>query len=350
MITIKKYPNRRLYNTATSTYINLEGIQNLILDGETVVIIDSRTGDNVTTATLLLHALDAEIIEALIPSEWMQSLMRMASNVDRLNAIHPSDLSDEDSESRTQEEKTVPKVATVQPGEMIVSSLMEGDSETSDSDSEVTVVRGDDPPTEPVPVAKRDSFSPIEVQVSMDAWGVSGEVEDSEIPSFWSDTAFEHLSIDEEELQNSDDSSDDGLFNQPETIVVQQREHSAKPTSVQAESQSRYNLGERQMIDDMDTPSLEPFSEDSSEVDSSSDTSESSVSSSSSPPSEHSSDLVEVQSPSVDLVKDSVQTSTNETITPITEAAENGPERVDSTSKSDKMKARLEAMRAKLKR
>ena len=83
MITIKKYPNRRLYNTSTSMYINLEGIQKLILSGESVVIVDSKTGGNVTTATLLLHALDAEIVEALIPAEWMQELMRMGSNVDR---------------------------------------------------------------------------------------------------------------------------------------------------------------------------------------------------------------------------------------------------------------------------
>lgn len=350
MITIKKYPNRRLYNTATSTYINLEGIQNLILDGETVVIVDSKTGANVTTATLLLHALDAGVIEALIPAEWMQELMRMESNVDRLNAIQHSDNSDEDSESRTQEEKTVPKVATVQPGEMIVSSLLEGDSETSDSDSEVTIVRGDDPPTEPVPILKRDVSSPIEVQVSMDAWGVSGEVEDSEIPSFWSDTAFEHLSIDEEELDEIEESSDDGLFNQPETIVVQQREHSTKSTSVQVESQPRYDLGERQMNDEMDTPSIDPFSEDSSEMESSSDTSESSVSSSSSPLSEHSSDFAELQLPSVNPATDSAQTPTNEAVAPTTEVEDDKSERMNPTSKSDKMKARLEAMRAKLKR
>ena len=46
MITIKKYPNRRLYNTSTSTYINWEGIK-LMLAGESVVIVDSKTGDNV---------------------------------------------------------------------------------------------------------------------------------------------------------------------------------------------------------------------------------------------------------------------------------------------------------------
>ena len=109
MITIKKYPNRRLYNTATSTYINLEGIQNLILAGETVEIVDSKTNANVTTATLLLHALDTDVIEALVPSVWMQELMRMASNEIRLSAIQSLEDAEQSSESETQEEKNITK-------------------------------------------------------------------------------------------------------------------------------------------------------------------------------------------------------------------------------------------------
>ena len=78
----------------------------------------------------------------------------MASNQERVEAISQSGLVDADSESETQEEeKTVPNVATVQPVDMIVSSLREIDSESSDSDSEVTVVRGDAPPTQSIEVA-----------------------------------------------------------------------------------------------------------------------------------------------------------------------------------------------------
>ena len=54
----------------------------------------------------------------------------------------------------------------------IVPSLRDSDSESSDSDSEVTVVRGDAPPTQSIEVARHDVSALIEVQVSMDAWGV----------------------------------------------------------------------------------------------------------------------------------------------------------------------------------
>ena len=341
MITIKKYPNRRLYNTSTSAYINLEGIQQLIMSGESVVIVDSKTGGNVTTATLLLHALDAEIVEALIPAEWMQKLMRMESNVDRLSAIRDSSLSDEDSESETQpEEKTIPKIATVQPVDMIVSSLQE-DSESSDSDSEVTVVRGDDPPTEPISVVKHDMSTPIDVQVSMDAWAVSGEIDESEIPSFWSDTPFEQASFDEE-FDGEDESSDDGLFDQPETIVVQQKESSVTFPSEKGKNQ--YDIDGR-----VQSTSLEVLSEDSSDVESSSETSESSVASSSSSVSEDSSHSFEAESPSDTSVLDVVQASEDKNIdvnSPSVSATEDSNPR----SKSDQMKARLAAMRAKLNR
>ena len=339
MITIKKYPNRRLYNTSTSTYINLEGIQKLILSGESVVIVDSKTGENVTTATLLLHALDAEIVEALIPAEWMQELMRMDSNVDRLSAIQHSSLSDEDSESDTQpEEKTVPKIATVQPVDMIVASLLEEDSESSDSDSEVTVVRGDDPPTEPITVAKHDVSTPIDVQVSMDAWAVSGEVDESEIPSFWSDTSFEQVSF-EEGFDGGDESSDHGLFDQPETIVVQQREVPVKLSSANVNNQHRQDGG-----GNIESISLERIPEDSSEVESSSDTSESSLVSSSSPASEDSSDSIS-EKPVLDSVQTSEQLTSASSSTIVTATSE-----PHLLSKSDQMKARLAAMRAKLNR
>ena len=339
MITIKKYPNRRLYNTSTSTYINLEGIQKLILSGESVVIVDSKTGENVTTATLLLHALDAEIVEALIPAEWMQELMRMDSNVDRLSAIQHSSLSDEDSESDTQpEEKTVPKIATVQPVDMIVASLLEEDSESSDSDSEVTVVRGDDPPTEPITVAKHDVSTPIDVQVSMDAWAVSGEVDESEIPSFWSDTSFEQVSF-EEGFDGGDESSDHGLFDQPETIVVQQREVPVKLSSANVNNQHRQDGG-----GNIESISLERIPEDSSEVESSSDTSESSLVSSSSPASEDSSDSIS-EKPVLDSVQTSEQLTSASSSTIVIATSE-----PHLLSKSDQMKARLAAMRAKLNR
>ena len=347
MITIKKYPNRRLYNTATSTYINLEGIQNLILDGETVEILDSKTNANVTTATLLLHALDTDVIEALVPSIWMQELMRMASNEIRLSAIQSLEDSEESSESETQEEKTLPKVATIQPVDMIVAAL-EDDSESSDSDSEVTIVRAEKPPTEPV-VTNIDASTPIEVQVSMDAWGGSSELEDSEIPSFWSDNSFDVNVLDDAEDSEVGESSDDGLFAQPETVVVRYRDPvdlvSMQPPAKSIQSDALDDVDfELDASEDERSQSLEDSLASS---DNQLNSDEGALSSSVAEPEEEqgtheTSDKAPVskERPSINAVSESTTPvlSTDSSVTS------------SEISKSEQMKARLAAMRAKLKR
>ena len=52
MITIKRYPNRKLYNTESKKYITLEGISALIRKGEEVEILDHSSGDDLTEVTL----------------------------------------------------------------------------------------------------------------------------------------------------------------------------------------------------------------------------------------------------------------------------------------------------------
>ncbi len=50
---IKKYPNRRLYDTEISSYITLEEIRQLVLDGEVFEVRDAKTGDELTRSVLL---------------------------------------------------------------------------------------------------------------------------------------------------------------------------------------------------------------------------------------------------------------------------------------------------------
>ncbi|MGI9352220.1 MAG: polyhydroxyalkanoate synthesis repressor PhaR [Rhizobiaceae bacterium] len=52
LILIKKYPNRRLYNTATSSYIVLDDIVNLVKSGEPFKIEDAKTGNDLTRSIL----------------------------------------------------------------------------------------------------------------------------------------------------------------------------------------------------------------------------------------------------------------------------------------------------------
>lgn len=50
---IKKYPNRRLYDTAISRYITLEEIRQLVIDNRTFQVVDKRTGNDITRSILL---------------------------------------------------------------------------------------------------------------------------------------------------------------------------------------------------------------------------------------------------------------------------------------------------------
>ena len=50
---IKKYPNRRLYDTEISSYITLEDVRQLIVDGEGFVVRDARTGNDLTRQVLM---------------------------------------------------------------------------------------------------------------------------------------------------------------------------------------------------------------------------------------------------------------------------------------------------------
>ena len=51
-VVIKKYPNRRLYDTASSRYINLEDIAGFVREGRDVQVLDAQSGEDLTRVTL----------------------------------------------------------------------------------------------------------------------------------------------------------------------------------------------------------------------------------------------------------------------------------------------------------
>ncbi len=57
---IKKYPNRRLYDTDTSSYITLSEIKQLVMNNEGFVVRDAKTGDDLTRSILLQIILEEE--------------------------------------------------------------------------------------------------------------------------------------------------------------------------------------------------------------------------------------------------------------------------------------------------
>lgn len=57
---IKKYPNRRLYDTKTSAYITLGDVKDLVLKFETFKVLDAKTGEDLTRSILLQIILEEE--------------------------------------------------------------------------------------------------------------------------------------------------------------------------------------------------------------------------------------------------------------------------------------------------
>jgi polyhydroxyalkanoate synthesis repressor PhaR len=58
--TIKKYPNRRLYDTANSGYITLADVKQMVLENIEFQVIDAKSGDDLTRSILLQIILDEE--------------------------------------------------------------------------------------------------------------------------------------------------------------------------------------------------------------------------------------------------------------------------------------------------
>jgi len=57
---IKKYPNRRLYDTANSGYITLADVKQMVLENIDFTVVDAKSGDELTRAILLQIILEEE--------------------------------------------------------------------------------------------------------------------------------------------------------------------------------------------------------------------------------------------------------------------------------------------------
>ena len=77
-ITIKKYANRRLYNTGTSTYVTLEDLAAMVKKGEDFVVYDAKTGEDITRSVLTQIIFEQENKEgqSLLPIAFLRQLIR----------------------------------------------------------------------------------------------------------------------------------------------------------------------------------------------------------------------------------------------------------------------------------
>ena len=78
---IKKYTNRRLYDTVDSKHITLDGIRDLIVSGEDVEIFDEATGDDITRPILLQILADKEQGgRPMLDTSFLTQLIRLYGN------------------------------------------------------------------------------------------------------------------------------------------------------------------------------------------------------------------------------------------------------------------------------
>ena len=77
-VTIKKYANRRLYNTGTSSYVTLEDLAGMVKSGEDFLVYDAKTGEDITRSVLTQIIFEQENKEGqnLLPITFLRQLIR----------------------------------------------------------------------------------------------------------------------------------------------------------------------------------------------------------------------------------------------------------------------------------
>lgn len=87
--TIKKYANRRLYHTGTSTYVTLDDLARMVKDGEDFVVQDAKSGNDITRTVLGQIIFEQENRgQHLLPVAFLRQLIRYYG--DSMQALVPS--------------------------------------------------------------------------------------------------------------------------------------------------------------------------------------------------------------------------------------------------------------------
>jgi len=89
-IVIKKYANRRLYNTGTSTYVTLEDLAEMVKKGEEFTVQDAKTGDDIThpVLTQIIFELENKDGQNMLPIPFLRQLISFYG--DQMQMIVPS--------------------------------------------------------------------------------------------------------------------------------------------------------------------------------------------------------------------------------------------------------------------
>jgi len=89
-VVIKKYANRRLYNTGTSTYVTLEDLAEMVKKGEDFTVQDAKTGEDITHAVLtqIIFELENRNGQSMLPIPFLRQLISFYG--DQMQMVVPS--------------------------------------------------------------------------------------------------------------------------------------------------------------------------------------------------------------------------------------------------------------------
>src|SRR6202163_3838265 len=90
-VVVKKYANRRLYNTESSSYITLDNLADMIRAGRDFVVYDAKTGEDITRSVLTQIIVEEESKgRALLPTGFLRQLIGFSG--DSLQTLIPRSL------------------------------------------------------------------------------------------------------------------------------------------------------------------------------------------------------------------------------------------------------------------
>ncbi len=90
IVTIKKYANRRLYNTGTSTYVTLDDLAVMVKKGDDFTVQDAKTGSDITHSVLtqIIFEQESKTGNTLLPVSFLRQLISFYG--DQLQMVVPS--------------------------------------------------------------------------------------------------------------------------------------------------------------------------------------------------------------------------------------------------------------------
>ena len=89
-VTIKKYANRRLYDTGTSAYVTLDDLAHMVKNGQDFQVFDAKSGDDITRSVLtqIIFEQESKGTQALLPVTFLRQLIRLYG--DSMQQLVPS--------------------------------------------------------------------------------------------------------------------------------------------------------------------------------------------------------------------------------------------------------------------